>query len=234
MRVFVAGATGVAGKRAVARLVAAGHDVTGIARTPDKAAVLEMLGAAPVAVDLFDADALRAAVAGHDAVVNMATKIPPIARATRERARGPRTSGSAGWRRDSWSTRRLPPVRRCSCRSRSRSSTASTATEWVDAATTPMMDDPTFTEACAIAERNVARVTGGGRARRGVALRALLRVRQQPLDHAGTASARGLDGRRRRARQVRPASRRRRRRQCSGRRARCVRPGRTTSSTTTR
>ena len=34
MRIFVAGATGVIGRRAVARLVAAGHDVTGIARTP--------------------------------------------------------------------------------------------------------------------------------------------------------------------------------------------------------
>src|SRR6476661_7349655 len=78
MRVFVAGATGVLGRRAVARLVAAGHQVTGIARSPEKAAQLETLGAAPVGVDLFDPDGLRVAVAGHDAVVNLATHIPPL------------------------------------------------------------------------------------------------------------------------------------------------------------
>ena len=63
MRVFVAGATGVLGRRAVARLVAAGHEVTGVSRSPEKDALLESLGARPVRVDLFDADALRAAVA---------------------------------------------------------------------------------------------------------------------------------------------------------------------------
>jgi nucleoside-diphosphate-sugar epimerase len=78
MKVFVTGATGVIGHRAVAGLVAAGHDVTGIARGPQKAALLTRLGARPVNVSLFDADALRIAVAGHDAVVNLATKIPPI------------------------------------------------------------------------------------------------------------------------------------------------------------
>jgi nucleoside-diphosphate-sugar epimerase len=78
MRVFVAGATGVAGKRAVVRLVAAGHQVTGIARTPEKDAQLEALGATPVRVSLFDAEGLRTAVAGHDAVVSLATHIPPM------------------------------------------------------------------------------------------------------------------------------------------------------------
>jgi nucleoside-diphosphate-sugar epimerase len=76
MRVFVAGATGVAGRRAVTRLIAAGHAVTGIARSSGKAAQLEAAGATPVAVDLFDPDGLRAAIAGHDAVVNLATHIP--------------------------------------------------------------------------------------------------------------------------------------------------------------
>ncbi len=78
MRVFVAGATGVLGRRAVARLVAAGHQVAAVSRSPEKDELLESLGARPVGVDLFDADAVRAAVAGHDAVVNVATKIPPL------------------------------------------------------------------------------------------------------------------------------------------------------------
>jgi nucleoside-diphosphate-sugar epimerase len=80
MRVFVAGATGVAGRRAVSRLVAAGHAVTGVARSPEKAAQLDAAGATPAEVSLFDADALRAAIAGHDAVVNLATHIPPLSK----------------------------------------------------------------------------------------------------------------------------------------------------------
>ena len=81
MKVFVAGATGVLGRRAVAQLVAVGHDVTGVARTPAKAALLRRLGATPVTVDLFDPAALKDAVAGHDAVLNLATHIPPMTKA---------------------------------------------------------------------------------------------------------------------------------------------------------
>lgn len=76
MKVFVTGATGVVGKRAVPLLVAAGHEVTAVARTPEKAAAVERAGARPVRVDLFDADGVRRAVAGHDAVINLATHIP--------------------------------------------------------------------------------------------------------------------------------------------------------------
>ena len=82
-RVFVAGATGVLGRRAVRDLVAAGHEVTGIARSDEKAALLQSLGATPVRVDLFDADAVRDAAAGHDAVLNLATHVPPPTEATR-------------------------------------------------------------------------------------------------------------------------------------------------------
>jgi nucleoside-diphosphate-sugar epimerase len=76
MKVFVAGATGVLGWRAVRDLVKAGHDVTAVARTPAKAEVLRSLGATPLAVDLFDAAAVKDAVAGHDVVCNLATHIP--------------------------------------------------------------------------------------------------------------------------------------------------------------
>jgi len=78
MRVFVAGATGVAGRRAVMRLVAAGHEVSGVSRSPEKDALLESLGARPVRVDLFDPPGLASVISGHEAVVNLATKIPPL------------------------------------------------------------------------------------------------------------------------------------------------------------
>src|SRR5215213_9009545 len=81
MRIFVTGATGVTGRRAVPLLVAAGHEVTAVARSPEKAAALERAGARAVQVDLFDAAAMRRVVAGHDAVLNLATAVPPSSRA---------------------------------------------------------------------------------------------------------------------------------------------------------
>jgi nucleoside-diphosphate-sugar epimerase len=86
MKVFVAGATGVVGWRAVRELVAAGHEVTGLARSDEKAALLTSLGATPARVDLFDAGGITAAVAGHDAVVNLATHVPAPSKALRPSA----------------------------------------------------------------------------------------------------------------------------------------------------
>ena len=51
MRVFVAGATGVVGRRAVPALVAAGHEVTAVVRSPAKAELARSLGATPVEVE---------------------------------------------------------------------------------------------------------------------------------------------------------------------------------------
>jgi nucleoside-diphosphate-sugar epimerase len=76
MRIFLTGATGVIGLRLVPLLVAAHHRVTALGRTARKRTVLERLGAEPAAVDLFDAWAVRRAVARHDAVINLATHIP--------------------------------------------------------------------------------------------------------------------------------------------------------------
>jgi len=78
VKAFVAGATGVLGKRAVRRLIGAGHKVTAVARGPDKAELLRSLGATPVEVDLFDPEAVKDAAAGHDVVFNLATHIPPL------------------------------------------------------------------------------------------------------------------------------------------------------------
>ena len=86
MKVFVAGATGVVGTRAVDLLVAAGHQVTGLARSAEKADLLARQGARAVQASLFDPDALGRAIAGHDAVVNLATHIPVGAAAIRARA----------------------------------------------------------------------------------------------------------------------------------------------------
>src|SRR4029079_3307231 len=76
MKVFVTGATGVLGRRAVAQLLAAGAEVTGVARTRAKGDALHALGASAVEVSLFDRDALCEAVAGHQVVCNLATSVP--------------------------------------------------------------------------------------------------------------------------------------------------------------
>jgi nucleoside-diphosphate-sugar epimerase len=74
MRVFVAGATGAIGRPLVRLLLAAGHEVSGLTRDPSKAASLPH----PVVADVYDAGALRAAVAAFapDAVINELTDMP--------------------------------------------------------------------------------------------------------------------------------------------------------------
>lgn len=86
MKVFVTGGTGVVGTRALPALVADGHEVTAVARGDAKAALVRSLGGTPVTVDLFDAAAVRDAVAGHEVVVHLATNIPPMSKAARAKA----------------------------------------------------------------------------------------------------------------------------------------------------
>lgn len=83
MKIFLAGGTGVVGTRALPALVAAGHDVSAVARTDAKADLVRSLGGEPVTVDLFDHDAVRDAVVGQEVVVNLATSIPALAKAAR-------------------------------------------------------------------------------------------------------------------------------------------------------
>jgi nucleoside-diphosphate-sugar epimerase len=62
MRIFLAGASGVIGRRLVPLLVSAGHEVAGTTRSAERAELVRGLGAEPVVVDVYDADALRDAV----------------------------------------------------------------------------------------------------------------------------------------------------------------------------
>ncbi|MUL46111.1 NAD(P)-dependent oxidoreductase [Mycobacterium sp. CBMA293] len=76
MRVFVTGGTGAIGIHTVPALIAAGHTVTALARSETKAAALQAQGAMPISVSLFDRAGLTAALADHDAVVNLASSLP--------------------------------------------------------------------------------------------------------------------------------------------------------------
>jgi uncharacterized protein YbjT (DUF2867 family) len=83
MNVPVTGATGVIGRQAIPRLLQAGHEVAGLARSAAGASWLRTAGATPVQVDLFDPAMVAAAVTDADAVVRLATAIPPLARMRR-------------------------------------------------------------------------------------------------------------------------------------------------------
>ncbi len=86
MKTFVVGATGVLGRRVVPLLVGTGHEVSALARSDTRAALVTGLGATPVRADLFDPESLRRAVAGHEVVCNLATHIPAPARMGRPSA----------------------------------------------------------------------------------------------------------------------------------------------------
>ena len=76
MHVFVTGATGVIGTRALPLLIEAGHTVTAVTRSAANREALRRAGATPVEASLFDVASLRQAIEGHDAVINLATHIP--------------------------------------------------------------------------------------------------------------------------------------------------------------
>lgn len=63
MRVFVAGASGVIGRRLLPLLREAGHEVAGMTRSPARADLVRSLGAEPVVADAFDAEGLARALA---------------------------------------------------------------------------------------------------------------------------------------------------------------------------
>ena len=76
MRIFIAGATGLLGRRVVPLLVAKGHTVVGLSRRDENDTRLKALGAEAKRADLFDAASITKAAEGCEVVLHLATSIP--------------------------------------------------------------------------------------------------------------------------------------------------------------
>jgi nucleoside-diphosphate-sugar epimerase len=78
MKILVAGATGALGRQLVPRLVAAGHDVTGLTRSDSKRQLVSDLGARAVVGNALDPDEVARAVAEAEpeVIVHQLTAIP--------------------------------------------------------------------------------------------------------------------------------------------------------------
>src|SRR5437867_1806668 len=76
MRVLVAGASGVLGRRIVRQLVARNHRVVGLARSETAEATVRSLGGEPRRADLFDANAVAQAAQGCEIIIRATTAIP--------------------------------------------------------------------------------------------------------------------------------------------------------------
>ena len=72
MRVFVTGGTGHSGSYIIPELIAAGHEVTGLARSDTAAAAVSALGAKVRRGSLEDLDGLKEAAADSDGVIHVA------------------------------------------------------------------------------------------------------------------------------------------------------------------
>jgi nucleoside-diphosphate-sugar epimerase len=86
MKIFLAGGTGVIGQASLRPLVEAGHPVRSTARGKEKADLVRRMGGEPVEVDLYDAKAVRQAIAGSDALIRLTTKIGSLTKISSAKA----------------------------------------------------------------------------------------------------------------------------------------------------
>lgn len=103
MKVFVAGATGVIGRPLLDRLLAAGHEVTAMTRSEERATGLRERGAGAVVCDAFDAPAVTRAIvaAGPEVVVHQLTDLPTV---IKPRAYGKALAGTNRLREETGAT----------------------------------------------------------------------------------------------------------------------------------
>jgi nucleoside-diphosphate-sugar epimerase len=87
--VFVAGATGAIGRQLLPMLIGEGYEVFGTTRNPKKTAQMEAIGVRPVVVDVFDRNALIAAVgaAQPDVIIHQLTDLSAADFAATDRLR---------------------------------------------------------------------------------------------------------------------------------------------------
>ena len=78
MIIFATGATGVLGRPIVRRLVQNGHQVRALCRSEKNRKVLLEDGAVPMSADLFDPLSIASAIHDCEAVLHLATRIPPV------------------------------------------------------------------------------------------------------------------------------------------------------------
>ncbi len=168
MHIFVTGATGVLGKTVIPTLLADGHVVRALSRSEANNGVLQCLGAEPIHADLFDAEALVQALAGCEAILHLATRIPPTMQMgrlsawqenDRIRREGTRALVEAALARGSVKTFIYPSFAFVY---------PDSGDTWIDAATTPVQPAVTL-HSTLEAEADVARFAGNER--RGIALR---------------------------------------------------------------
>ena len=78
MRVFLAGAGGAIGRPLLPKLIEAGHEVTGLSRSEERAEKFRAAGAEALVCDVFDAEALKrgVAAAAPEVVVHQMTSLP--------------------------------------------------------------------------------------------------------------------------------------------------------------
>src|SRR5436190_21733497 len=102
MKIFVAGGTGAIGRPLIAKLLAKGHALGALTRSPEKAQALVQQGIEPAIANVFDPDAVKAVVsrARPEIVIQQLTALPRTdTPESMNAARRPQQSHSFGSRR---------------------------------------------------------------------------------------------------------------------------------------